>query len=88
MAVKPLNFGPFLRGVHAETDPYTQPKGSVPRASNQIMTDRGALTDCDGSGIINAVGGVAVPSMPERELFPKAARARIAEVLARGTRRG
>jgi len=57
MAVKPLNFGPFLRGVNASTDPYTIPKGAVPRASNMIMTSRGALTDCDGSGIINAVDG-------------------------------
>ena len=57
MPPKPLNFGPFIRGVHAETDPYTQPRGSVPRASNMIMTDRGALTPCDGSGIINFFGG-------------------------------
>lgn len=57
MPVKPSPKGPFIRGVHAETDPYSQPRGSVPRASNLIMTDRGALTDCDGSGIINWFGG-------------------------------
>jgi hypothetical protein len=57
MALKPLNFGPFLRGVHAETDPFTIPKGAVSRASNLIMTNRGALTDCDGSAIINWLNG-------------------------------
>lgn len=57
MPVKPSAKGPYLRGVHAETDPYSQPRGSVPRASNMIMTDRGALTDCDGSAIINWFNG-------------------------------
>lgn len=57
MPIKPQVFGPFLKGTVASTDPYTQPKGSVPRTSNMILTTRGALTDCDGSAIINAFNG-------------------------------
>lgn len=57
MPPKAAQHGPFIRGVFANTDPYSQPRGSVPRASNLIMTDRGALTDCDGSGIINWFSG-------------------------------
>jgi hypothetical protein len=57
MPVKPSPKGPFIRGVNSATDAYTQPRGSVPRASNLIMTDRGALTDCDGSSIVNWFGG-------------------------------
>lgn len=58
--LRPIVHGPFLKGVIASTDPLTGPKGSVPRASNLLMTQRGALSDCDGSAIINAFGGVPV----------------------------
>jgi hypothetical protein len=41
----------------ASTDPYTVPKGSVPRSSNLLLTTRGSLTECDGTQIINAFNG-------------------------------
>jgi hypothetical protein len=58
MAMKPVTFGPFIRGVDASTDVLSQPKGSVPRASNLLLTKRGGLKTCDGSGIVNAYLGV------------------------------
>ena len=55
--VRPSTIGPFLKGTVASTDPYTVPKGSVPRSSNLILTTRGSLTECDGTQIINSFGG-------------------------------
>lgn len=63
MALKPVTFGPFIRGVDASTGILSQPKGSVPRASNFLLSKRGALKTCDGSGIVNLWGG---PSSPAR----------------------
>ncbi len=58
MAMKPISFGPFVRGVDASTGVLSQPKGSVPRESNLILNKRGALKTCDGSQIVNAFNGV------------------------------
>lgn len=41
----------------ASNQPLAQPKGSFPRASNLVLMERGALTPCDGSGIINFFSG-------------------------------
>ena len=41
----------------ASNQPLAQPKGSVSRDSNLILTSRGALTPCDGSAIINWLSG-------------------------------
>lgn len=54
---KPITLGPFLKGLYASTDPYTNPKGSLPRGSNFIFTSRGSLDNCDGTLIINAFNG-------------------------------
>lgn len=56
--LRPVVVGPFVKGLIASTDPITQPKGSVSRISNFIYTQRGALTTCDGTAIINAFNGV------------------------------
>src|ERR1041384_624426 len=58
--LRPVVLGPFLKGVIASTDTLTQPRGSVPRVSNMVMTQRGSLTDCDGSAIVNAYTGAPV----------------------------
>lgn len=55
--MKPVSFGPFIKGVDASTSVLSQPKGSVPRASNLLLTKRGGLKSCDGSAIVNAYSG-------------------------------
>lgn len=62
MALRPTSSGAFLRGVDASTSLYVQPRGSVPRASNLILTKRGDLTTCDGSAIVNAFLGAPQPN--------------------------
>ena len=57
MGVKPISFGPFIKGVDASTGVLTQPKGSVPRGSNLLLSKRGSLRTCDGSTIIDAYNG-------------------------------
>ena len=56
--MKPIPFGPWIRGVDASTGVLSQPKGSVPRASNLLLTKRGSLKTCDGSAIVNAYNGL------------------------------
>jgi hypothetical protein len=56
--IKPVSFGPFAKGIDASTGTLTQPKGSVPRASNLLLTKRGSLKSADGSAIVNAYNGV------------------------------
>lgn len=58
MAYAPQSQGPFLKGLVASNQPLAQPKGSFPRGSNLVMMERGALTPCDGSGIINWFNGM------------------------------
>jgi len=56
--IKPVTFGNFVRGVDASAGVLSQPRGSVPRASNLLMTKRGSLHTCDGSGLLHAFNGV------------------------------
>lgn len=58
MALQSIAQGPFIKGVVASTQPLAQPKGAVSRDSNLIMTSRGSLLLCDGTGILNAFNGV------------------------------
>jgi hypothetical protein len=48
---------PFLRGLIASVDPYSQPRGSVPRGSNLLLSRRGSLDTCDGSRVLFEYGG-------------------------------
>jgi hypothetical protein len=57
MAYQPISSGPWLKGLVASNQPLAQPKGSFPRGSNLVLMERGALTECDGSGIINWFSG-------------------------------
>jgi uncharacterized membrane protein YgcG len=54
---KPVPTAPFIKGMNASTDPYTQPKGTFPRGSNLILNSRGALDVCDGSQLVHAYQG-------------------------------
>ena len=56
--MKPVVFGPFIRGIDSSTGVLSQPKGSIPRGSNLLLTKRGAMKSCDGSQIVNAFNGV------------------------------
>jgi hypothetical protein len=47
----------FVKGVSASTDIFDQQRGSIPRASNFLLSKRGALKSCDGSKIINQYNG-------------------------------
>lgn len=51
------NTFPCVKGVVASNIPLAQPKGSVPRASNVLMTARGGLLTADGSGVIDQYNG-------------------------------
>ena len=57
MAVQSISQGPYVKGLVASNQPLAQPKGSVPRGSNLILTSRGALDVCDGSQLIHAFNG-------------------------------
>src|SRR5216683_3736278 len=57
MAVQSLNQFPCIKGVVASNQPLAEPKGSVTRGSNLLMTARGALDVCDGSQILHDFQG-------------------------------
>ena len=57
MAVKTSSAGAFVKGVDSSTGLLLQPRGSVPRSSNLLMTKRGSLRTCDGTQIVNAYNG-------------------------------
>jgi hypothetical protein len=60
MGVKPVSFGIFTKGVDASTSVLTQPKGSIPRGSNLLLSKRGSLRTVDGSDIIDAYNGTPI----------------------------
>lgn len=58
MGVKPSTFGAFVKGCDASTGRLIQPKGSIPRGSNLLLSKRGSLRTVDGTDIIDAYQGV------------------------------
>jgi hypothetical protein len=54
---KAIPVAPMLKGLAAETDIYTQPKGTFPRGANLLLNKRGALDTCDGSQLVHAFNG-------------------------------
>src|SRR6267142_4587481 len=56
-AYKPAPAKPFLKGLMASSDPYSQPPGTFPRGSNMLLNKRGALDVCDGTQLIHAFNG-------------------------------
>lgn len=70
MSAKPITHSRWLRGLQAGFDRYSQPKGSVARVSNLVMTRRGAWKTCDGSQIITQYRGVLQAAFgPITEVF-------------------
>ena len=57
MQYKAIPVAPLLKGLAAETDVYTQPKGTFPRGQNFLLNKRGALDTNDGSQIVHAFNG-------------------------------
>lgn len=57
MQYKAIPVAPMLKGLAAETDIYTQPKGTFPRGANFLLNKRGALDSCDGSQLVHAFNG-------------------------------
>ena len=57
MALQSIAQFPVIKGIVASNQPLAQPKGAVSRDSNLLLTSRGALTPCDGTGIINWYNG-------------------------------
>lgn len=53
-----IQISSFVKGVNASSSKTNQPQGSVPRASNLLLTRRGSLVTCDGSQIVHAFNGV------------------------------
>jgi len=56
-AYKAIPTKPFLKGLMASSDPYTQPGGTFPRGSNLLLNKRGALDVCDGTQLVHAFNG-------------------------------
>ena len=61
-AYKPVALAPMLKGLAAETDYATQPKGTFPRGSNFLLNKRGALDTCDGTQLVLAFNGIVQAS--------------------------
>jgi hypothetical protein len=57
MPLQSIPQGPFVKGLVASNQPLAEPKGAVTRASNFLLTARGALDVCDGSQILFAFNG-------------------------------
>lgn len=55
---KIIPVAPIVKGINAANSPLAQPKGSIPRASNRLFTQRGSTVTCDGSGVIFAFKGI------------------------------
>ncbi len=58
---KPLTHSRWIRGLQSGFDRYSQPKGSVSRVSNLVMTRRGAWKTADGSQLITKFNGTLEP---------------------------
>lgn len=62
MALKPIKQSQFLKGVNASVAYNSQPKGTVPRISNMVFTNRGAMRSADqnlGICTLNGAGPAA-----------------------------
>lgn len=53
MSVKVVSQKGFLKGVIASMDRFNITKGAIQRSSNLLLSQRGALTVCDGTGVLS-----------------------------------
>jgi hypothetical protein len=58
----------FLKGVFSSTDRFNLQKGSVQRSSNFLLTNRGALTVCDGTFALSSDTSGTNPGSPIQEI--------------------
>jgi hypothetical protein len=58
----------FLKGVIASMDRFNITKGAIQRASNFLLSQRGALTVCDGTGTIASDPSGGNPGFPIYEM--------------------
>jgi len=58
MAIQPISQSGFIRGMNASTSHTLQPKGSVARLSNMLLTHRGSLVTCHGSADVFSPSGI------------------------------
>src|SRR5207245_7247102 len=66
--IKPVTQKNFLRGLVAVSGVLSQNKGSVPRASNLLLSKRGSLATCDGPQPLALYSG-SLSSSRGRSLF-------------------
>lgn len=64
MALRNVTQGSFIRGLNAAFERFSQPRGSVPRVSNALLTRRGAWKTCDGSLILSWQKDLAEDNVP------------------------
>jgi len=70
MSAKPITHSRWLKGLQSGFDRYAQPKGSIARVSNLLLTRRGALKTCDGSLLIAQFNGALQSAFgPITEVF-------------------
>lgn len=55
----------FLKGCIASMDRFNVTKGAIQRSSNLLLSQRGALTVCDGTGTVASAGGSTNPGIVE-----------------------
>src|SRR6267378_5174619 len=51
-------FTSFIKGINASASKSNQPQGSVPRASNLVLTRTASLVTCDGTKLLHAFNSV------------------------------
>jgi hypothetical protein len=61
MPFKVISQKGFVKGVVASMDRFSVPKGAVLRASNLLLSDRGAFTVCDGTAWQSDLPGASGP---------------------------
>jgi hypothetical protein len=58
----------FLKGVIASMDRFNITKGAIQRSSNFLLSQRGALTVCDGTGVLSTDASGSNPGSPIQEI--------------------
>jgi hypothetical protein len=58
MPLRNLSQRSWIKGLSANFDTLSQPKQTVPRVSNYLLTRRGGWATCDGTQLVSALNGV------------------------------
>src|SRR5215471_16128143 len=57
MPFKVVSQKQFVKGIVASMDRFSVPKGAILKASNMLLSDRGGLRVCDGTGLQSILPG-------------------------------